>query len=221
MTTEDRRKRERKQRRRQILQAARDLILERGYDQTSMQQIADRAEVSKGTLYLYYENKDALFLAINKFVLEEIQKKFREVMKQDRDGFWLVEHLGGALIECIQAHPEYLKALTLYDTKVDSEVFDDHPCKEEYEEIVQELLMSWTRAIQIGMQDGSIAADTRPRILAIQLGYGIRGMLQLYNPSSNSRVAHSVIKEQDKTIENIISQFIRVLLNGIRPPSKS
>ena len=149
MTTEDRRQREREQRRQQILRSARDIILEQGYDQTSMQEIADHAELSKGTLYLYFDNKDALFLAINKFVLEEIRDKFREVMKHDRDGFWLVEHLGTALIECIQAHPEYLEALTLYDAKVDDQLFNDHPCQEEYESIVQELLMTWTRALQI------------------------------------------------------------------------
>ncbi len=81
--------------------------------------------------------------------------------------------------------------------------------------------MSWTRAIQVGMQDGSISTNTKPRILAIQLGYGIRGILQLYFQNSNTRVARSVLEANDETIESIIGQFIRMLLNGIRTTSKS
>lgn len=215
MTTKDRREREREQRRQHILRVARSLIIEQGYDQTTMQEVADRAELSKGTLYLYFDSKDVLFMTITVFVLSKIRDKFRDVMKQDQSGFVLVEKLGGVLIDFMQSHPAYMKILTLFDAKVDSTILNDYSCCQEYEETVQELLMTWTRAVQVGMQDGSIAVDTKPKVLAIQLGYGIRGILQLYHHTVNSKVANNVVREADETLESIISQFIRVLLNGI------
>lgn len=45
----------------QIVTAAANLFLSEGYDRTSMQQIADAAQVSKRTLYLNFSDKEDLF----------------------------------------------------------------------------------------------------------------------------------------------------------------
>ena len=50
--------------RRQILDGARRIFLSQGYDAASMGDIARAAGVSKGTLYVYFENKEQLFDAI-------------------------------------------------------------------------------------------------------------------------------------------------------------
>jgi TetR/AcrR family transcriptional regulator, mexJK operon transcriptional repressor len=47
-----------------ILEAARDLILDRGYAATSMDEVAGRARVSKTTLYKRFPSKEALFEAV-------------------------------------------------------------------------------------------------------------------------------------------------------------
>jgi AcrR family transcriptional regulator len=47
--------------RRQILAGARRLFMAKGFDATSMSDIAEEAGVSKGTLYVYFESKDRLF----------------------------------------------------------------------------------------------------------------------------------------------------------------
>jgi AcrR family transcriptional regulator len=49
---------------RELLDAALDLFVERGYAATRLEDVAKRAGVSKGTLYLYYENKEDLFKAV-------------------------------------------------------------------------------------------------------------------------------------------------------------
>jgi AcrR family transcriptional regulator len=48
----------------QILEGAHAIFMERGYDATSMNEVARTAGVSKGTLYGYFPDKDALFGAI-------------------------------------------------------------------------------------------------------------------------------------------------------------
>jgi AcrR family transcriptional regulator len=50
--------------RRQILEGARAVFLAQGFDAASMGEIARAAGVSKGTLYVYFENKEELFEAI-------------------------------------------------------------------------------------------------------------------------------------------------------------
>jgi AcrR family transcriptional regulator len=50
--------------RRQIMDGARAAFLDRGFDAASMGEIARRSGVSKGTLYVYFENKEELFIAI-------------------------------------------------------------------------------------------------------------------------------------------------------------
>lgn len=48
----------------ELLAAALDLFVERGYASTRLEDVARRAGVSKGTLYLYFENKEELFKAV-------------------------------------------------------------------------------------------------------------------------------------------------------------
>jgi AcrR family transcriptional regulator len=50
--------------RRQIVDGARRIFLDRGFDAASMMDIAKAAGVSKGTLYVYFKNKEELFAAI-------------------------------------------------------------------------------------------------------------------------------------------------------------
>src|SRR3954451_20542977 len=50
--------------RRQILDGARKLFLDLGFDAASMGEIARAAGVSKGTLYVYFADKNSLFEAI-------------------------------------------------------------------------------------------------------------------------------------------------------------
>lgn len=48
----------------ELLAAALDLFVERGFASTRLEDVARRAGVSKGTLYLYFENKEELFKAV-------------------------------------------------------------------------------------------------------------------------------------------------------------
>jgi AcrR family transcriptional regulator len=47
-----------------LLDAARDLVLERGHDRISIEEITDRGEVSKGTFYNYFDTKQDAFTAV-------------------------------------------------------------------------------------------------------------------------------------------------------------
>lgn len=59
-----RKERERLQRRREILLAARKVFAEKGFEHASVEEIAREAEFSKGALYNYFLNKEAIFIAL-------------------------------------------------------------------------------------------------------------------------------------------------------------
>jgi len=61
MGINERREREKNERRRAILNCAKELILLQGVDQVSMEDIARKAELSKATLYLYFSGKELIF----------------------------------------------------------------------------------------------------------------------------------------------------------------
>jgi len=48
----------------EIVAAALELFVERGYEATKLADVARRAGVTKGTLYLYFDSKEALFKAV-------------------------------------------------------------------------------------------------------------------------------------------------------------
>lgn len=50
--------------RQQILEGARKVFLHKGFEGSSMQDVAREAGVSKGTLYVYFDSKEAVFAAI-------------------------------------------------------------------------------------------------------------------------------------------------------------
>jgi len=61
MATQARRKRDKERRRQAILDAARRLFWGRGFEATTMPEIAEAAELAPGTLYLYFPGKTALY----------------------------------------------------------------------------------------------------------------------------------------------------------------
>jgi AcrR family transcriptional regulator len=59
-------------RRRQIVEAALATFAARGYDKTTMEDIRVASDVSKGTLYLYFDSKEALFAAVVNAMFEDL-----------------------------------------------------------------------------------------------------------------------------------------------------
>jgi len=76
--------RERKKRRTRqgILATAHELFLNRGYDEATMEEIADHAELAVGTLYNYFTSKGALLIAL----MVETDERYLE------EGRQLIEH---------------------------------------------------------------------------------------------------------------------------------
>src|SRR5690606_19211178 len=65
MTIATRKERQKEELRAKILTSARELFIERGYEETSIRNIAERIEYSPTTIYLYFKDKDDVFYALH------------------------------------------------------------------------------------------------------------------------------------------------------------
>jgi AcrR family transcriptional regulator len=96
--------------RRQIVQGARSIFLAQGFDAASMNDIAKAAGVSKGTLYVYFDNKEQLFEAIvHEECLAHAEGAFN-LDASDHDVEKNLRRLGTAYIEFL-CSPEKASAL--------------------------------------------------------------------------------------------------------------
>lgn len=66
----------------EILDAALDLFTEKGYTATRMDDVARQAGISKGTLYLYFENKEAIFHSVIQEMVAPKLQQVEEIAKQ-------------------------------------------------------------------------------------------------------------------------------------------
>ncbi len=69
MGIHERKERERERRRQQIIVAAKRVFSEKGFNRATMEDIAHEAELSPGTLYLYFKNKDDLYASLSLRIL--------------------------------------------------------------------------------------------------------------------------------------------------------
>ena len=66
----------------ELLEAALNCFVERGYAATRLEDVAARAGVSKGTLYLYFSSKDELFKAVVRSNLVPLIEAYRQDLEQ-------------------------------------------------------------------------------------------------------------------------------------------
>jgi AcrR family transcriptional regulator len=80
MGIQERKERERERRRQQIIVAAKRVFSDKGFNRTTMEDIAKEAELSPGTLYLYFKNKDDLYASLSLRILQYLLIRLEHVI---------------------------------------------------------------------------------------------------------------------------------------------
>lgn len=84
MGTGERRKREKSLRRQQIQESAKKIFLLKGFRSATIEDIANEAELSTGTIYQYYRSKDELYASMNLEDLQYMTNKAEVIYKDQR-----------------------------------------------------------------------------------------------------------------------------------------
>jgi AcrR family transcriptional regulator len=160
----DRRKAESRQR---LLEAARQLFIERGYHETRPQDIARAADVGYGTFYLHFADKRDCFLAF----AEEARAELERFVSARVAGVEGVEHQLRALLEALidysERNPGVLRA-AMTDVSVIST--DGAPRTS----LVDRWAEEWAAQIRAGAEAGSLYADYDAEVA----GHAIVGLIR-------------------------------------------
>lgn len=82
MGIQERKEREKERRRQQIIVAAKRVFSEKGFNKATMEDIAKEAELSPGTLYLYFKNKEELYASLSLRILQYLHIRVTHVNRE-------------------------------------------------------------------------------------------------------------------------------------------
>ena len=71
----------------EILKAALELFTEKGYCNTSIADIRQEANVSTGTIYHYFKNKEAIADALFEDILQSLNDSIKEIKRKNKNAF--------------------------------------------------------------------------------------------------------------------------------------
>jgi AcrR family transcriptional regulator len=155
MGIQERKEREKERRRQQIMVAAKRVFIEKGFGGATMEDIATEAELSAGTLYLYFKNKNELYASLTLRVLQYLNIRLEHLINEkDIDLRGKISQIKNALLDVYEFDPLILRNLFHLQS---SEVLK-HLSPELIEEIkavgqnaLEKLAALFQRAIQNGI----------------------------------------------------------------------
>ncbi len=106
------------ERRRNMIQTAKRLFAEYGFEKTTMQKIADEAGVGVATLFRYFPKKEHLIIEVVKEVIEQLVPHFEMIIASDKKGIEKIDDVLTAYIQYISKEnndsTKLLEAFDLY-----------------------------------------------------------------------------------------------------------
>ena len=214
MGTEERKEREKQRRRNTIIDAAEKIIFSKGLDQATMEEIAEEAELSKGTLYLYFKNKNELYMAIVERGSDILNDKFGKVFAQDQTGLELIRKMGKTYLDFVRNNPNYFNAFMYYESHQDIDELRESKMAHSCEENIAEAMTFMVRSLQIGMQDGTIDPSYDPKELAIMIWASTRGITTIQHMKKKGH-HFKMLDEMDVETTSLFENFLNLIGSGI------
>lgn len=188
----------------ELIDAALDLFVEKGYAATRLDDVAGRAGVSKGTLYLYFPNKEELFKAVvRQAIVPNLERGEQMVahypgtsraLIRDIIGMWWSaigsQRIGGIpklmLAECGN-FPELARFY--------------------YEEVIQRGQRIFTKALRRGIDRGEFRK--------LDVKYALRVMIAPMIFALLWRHSFACCERENLNMETFLDTHIDLLLNGL------
>lgn len=177
MGTQERKLREKERRRQAILDAAEALFFEQGLEKSTMDMLAEKTELSKGTLYLYFASKDQVYYAIHVRAKKLLCQYLAEATDKDSPGLQQVLAMGRAFLDFAQSYPNYFRAMVFFDLPGGARA--EEPWASEAHFYGLQGIDYCVRALKAGQKDGSIRAEIEANSTALVLVAQLKGLVML------------------------------------------
>jgi len=195
-------KQERKKRleefiRKDILESAITVLMDKGIEKFTMDRVSEHAGVAKGTLYLYYTSKQALLDAILVYGYQPLQEKFKKIITSNSDP---VRKLEQCIIISLQHAEENMSLLKQLRTVLFSTMDQHYSDKNSW---------YWTTAGLLGM-----VLDEAAKSQMIRPVNSVK-VSALFLDSIHSLMAHRILSDVEETIEEDVRELLGIYINGL------
>lgn len=202
-------------RRDQVLECAERIFSGKGFHQATMQEIAEEAEYATGTLYTLFENKDAIFAAVVRRRMSEIDAHLRAAVKAGGSAREKIERFVRAFFEFFEAKKHLVQIYVnvtggfLWNVKAElgEEVAERHLA-----------FLSFLEGIsREGLRRGDIRSDLEPRAMAVSL-VGI--LVAVVTDWVTQAPERSFESRRDVTLDLIATLFYAPGDRSAQPPAR-
>lgn len=199
VSTPDPAERAKLERRRQILTAAKAVFAEAGYHGASIHAIIERAQIARGTFYLYFESKSAVFDSILDQALSDLRTKIHRIAVDDPAApapqVQLRDQVVATLEYIVRDRPLALLLLSAGHTP-------DAEATERLDQFFTEVRDLLCRALETGMEIGLLRPCQPALVAAAMLGM-IRGVIE------------HVVRSEIAHVDDVVSEMLLVALRGV------
>lgn len=206
----ERKEREKEQRRNLILDAAERVFFSRGMEFSTMDEVAEEAELSKGTLYLYFRSKEDIRFAIfqrGAAILKEIMLKGLDDRQTGKDQLLT---LGNSFILFSQQYADYfrifidIQSTNMENLNIGKEAFEDYIRNQSPITIVRQCVTK-------GLNDGSIRKDIPENHLTATLWSQMLGILMVIMHHEH------IFRIFNLDVADILNTHLEIAQNGTIP----
>ncbi|MBU0763365.1 MAG: TetR/AcrR family transcriptional regulator [Bacteroidetes bacterium] len=214
MGIQERKEREKEQRRQDIITAAEKLFFTKGLDNTTVDEIAAEAELSKGTVYLYFKGKEDLQFSVLQRGADILQDMLKAVISANESGLKNLLEMGHAFIRFSKEYKNYFQIFMFFQTSNFAKL-NIAPGELQHYFVHRSPFAILAEIVQKGIDDGSLRADIPAPVLATTLWSQIIGLMTVLE---NKRELHRLynIEQQD-----ILNTHFELLVNGGKNNSRN
>jgi len=183
-----------------IAQAAKAVFAEWGYQRATLEEIAQRAGMSKATIYLYYKNKDDLFLQV---VEELVRTAMEETAREALSSRPPLEKLASMVRSKITFYEQEREFFNIYlNEKNGLEVAPKDPHKRALREMYLQGIEALAKALQEGMDSGVLRPMDSQR-----LAFFLQEMM-------STVLVHRIQGKAKSSVQEDIEQLLDLFLHG-------
>ncbi|MGI3130807.1 TetR/AcrR family transcriptional regulator [Halopseudomonas pachastrellae] len=196
MNSVERREREKQERRESILDSAEQCFFSKGYERTSMDEIAKGAQLSRALLYVYFKDKAAIMRGVMLRAGYALLTAFRAAQAAGGSGLVQLERMGRSYYRFSLEQPNYFDVLTNASTF--AHLMDNDEQTEELS-VCSELAMGcMVESMQTGVADGSLSRErvADPQLTAYYLRGALHGVILQTRQQEDASLAGQPAAEQ-------------------------
>lgn len=197
------------ERRKRILASAQGLFRDTGYDAVTMQDIADASEISKGSLYLQFHNKEDIVLALVEDSFAHIERFLSAEAKGQGSACDRLQRIAAAYVEYASEESSAQDNLWLL-ARLAADPASAH--QSHVRESIERLNSIVSCVFEDGKADGSIRPDLAAKDLVPLFTLVMTSFIE--RMSKIRRLVTPLIASSE---EALIREFMEILLYYIRP----